>query len=82
MVREGRWKLIRIPTPEGAALELYDLHLDPGETRNLAGERPDVVDSLAARVEEWLKRSETAEGLAPTADQETIEGLRSLGYVQ
>jgi hypothetical protein len=41
----GPWKLHL--WREGAELaELYDLSTDPGETRNLHAERPDVVTAL------------------------------------
>jgi arylsulfatase A-like enzyme len=44
-VRVGPWKLHL--WREGAELaELYDLSTDPGETRNLHAERPDVVTAL------------------------------------
>ena len=35
---------------------LYDLSNDPGETHDLAGERPDRVRRLTAEVEAWLRR--------------------------
>ena len=34
--------------------ELYDLEEDPGETRNLASERPDLVEDLRNRLEQVL----------------------------
>lgn len=62
-LREGNWKLIthlgsggfsrprRVePEPDGPTGQLYDLAEDPGETRNLWLERPEVV----ARLEEKL----------------------------
>jgi arylsulfatase A len=46
-VRFGRWKAIRF-LPRGldprAPVELYDLAADPGETRDLARLRPDLVE--------------------------------------
>ena len=39
----GRFKLIDLPLPE-----LYDLDLDPRETRNLAASQPQVFESLRA----------------------------------
>ena len=58
-LRLGRWKLIeglgsggftkpkRVEPPEGAlAVQLYDLELDPSETRNVAAGHPDVVARL------------------------------------
>lgn len=48
-VRKGQWKLI--PHIEAAAKgkkppELYDLNADPGETKNVAEEHPEVVAQL------------------------------------
>lgn len=43
------WKLIQQP---GGTRELYDLASDPGETKNLAAEKPDIVAKLAA---DWEK---------------------------
>ena len=54
----GKWKAVRLK--KGAALELYDLDADAGETRDVAAQNPGVV----ARVEEYLKgaRTESAAG--------------------
>ncbi|PRY63332.1 arylsulfatase A-like enzyme [Knoellia remsis] len=66
-VRQGRWKL-SFTDPESGEVEalreieraepilglgLFDLVTDPGETRNLAEERPDVVDRLTTAHETW-----------------------------
>lgn len=51
--RLGDWKGVR-PRP-GAPLEVYDLSTDPGESRDLASQRPDVRDRLLA----FLKSSRT-----------------------
>ncbi len=39
--RRGRWKVIL--RPQGKVLELYDLELDPSESRNIADQHPDIV---------------------------------------
>jgi iduronate 2-sulfatase len=41
------WKKIGAPA-NTAILELYDYETDPGETRNLAGDQPEVVSRLRA----------------------------------
>lgn len=59
-VRHGRWKLhIARHGRDGAkdpVLELYDLAADPGETRNVAAEHPDVVALLQKDAENFRRR--------------------------
>lgn len=43
--------------PERAPEELYDLAADPHETRNLAVERPEILQDLRARLERWMKET-------------------------
>lgn len=51
-IRTGRYRLVEWKTPGAPAataeLELYDYKTDPGETKNLASEKPDVVKQLRA----------------------------------
>jgi len=48
MARLGRWKAVRqdLVARPNAAVELYDLEADPGETRDVAAENPRVVAEL------------------------------------
>jgi arylsulfatase A-like enzyme/Flp pilus assembly protein TadD len=66
-------KYIDLPIPE-----LYDLHADPREEHNLAGERPDDVKALKASLNA-LPRGATQTPVAE--DPGTSAQLRSLGYV-
>lgn len=50
-IRRGQWKLIEYF--EGPSFELYDLANDPGESRDLAPSRPDLVRDLAQRLKAW-----------------------------
>jgi arylsulfatase A-like enzyme len=43
-LRRGKWKAVR-PKP-GGKVELYDLEADPGETRDLAATKPELVAEL------------------------------------
>lgn len=52
-MREGNWKLLI--NADGSGSELYDLAADPNETRNLAGEKPEVVGRLTAAALGWRK---------------------------
>jgi arylsulfatase A-like enzyme len=90
-VDAGGWRLILNPTgknpgaPGGpypiAPVELYDLGRDPGERRNLAAARPDIVSALSAEIETWKARNRRRELPPQTIDPATLEELRALGYV-
>ncbi len=71
-------KLIR---GKDAAAALYDLRDDPRETRNLFGAHPAAAE-MTRRLEAWLAAVAPATAEAPTMSPETLERLRSLGYVQ
>ena len=72
--RQG-WKYIEAPTGE-----LYDLEGDPGETQNLASERPRRAAELAAELER--RTGETAQReTRRVRDRAAEERLRSLGYL-
>ncbi len=51
-IRDERYRLVEWKKPGAAAetaeIELYDYESDPVETRNIAGERPDVVERMRA----------------------------------
>jgi Flp pilus assembly protein TadD len=74
-VRSDRYKFIRAPRPE-----LYDLHADPGELRNLAAGSPDVVRELERDLDERVAGRAAAD---PTHAVEADERARleALGYL-
>lgn len=72
--RDGGYKLIRAPKPE-----LYDLAADPGETHNRIAAEPERARRMNAALDAALAQETTS---AQAADPETVERLRSLGYVQ
>lgn len=72
VIAEGT-KFVDLPVPE-----LYDLPRDPGETRNLAGERPELLRRLARRLP---AESELGDARRPDATPEEVARLRSLGYL-
>ena len=66
-IRHGRWKLIVYH--DGPRVELYDLHGDIGETRDLALERPDMVEPML----QMLRRVAVGTGLQMSIDTATGE---------
>ena len=85
MARDGRWKLIRIPTTDGIRWELYDLVNDPAERIDVSSSRPAIVERLRAELEGWIATiplQAGGTGEPGEEDEATRERLRSLGYVE
>jgi arylsulfatase A-like enzyme len=89
-VRWGTLKLIANEEPDvpsAARFELYDLARDPGETRNVASERPEAVEYLwmesrALRSLEEALRARVGGGRKVELSPQDREALRALGYVE
>ena len=74
-----RWKYVH---HEAAPDQLFDLHADPLETRDVLAEYPDVAAELGARVREVVARRPAPDNLREVeADPELLEALEALGYV-
>ncbi len=78
-LRNGLLHFISAPRPE-----LFEILEDPGQTRNLAPDRPGQVRQLQSRLDQVVADfgSEAAEAAAPeTLDEETRAQLAALGYL-
>ena len=77
---DARYKLVLYTHGE---MELYDLEGDPGETRNLAGERADVAAQMRVRLESYVDKIVPVVGPRhrEKLDHEVLKRLRALGYV-
>jgi len=76
-LRVGEWKLIDAPKPE-----LYDLRKDQREATSLIERKPAVAGRLAADLREMIRELASGAVIEPrTPDRETVERLRSLGYL-
>ncbi len=80
-ITDERWGAIRtLAAPEGtdAGLEIYDLHDDAGERRNLVEQSPILAAYATLRLRELLARREAP---GPAVDRRQLDRLRALGYV-
>jgi arylsulfatase A-like enzyme/tetratricopeptide (TPR) repeat protein len=75
-VVDGGFKLVAAPEPE-----LYDLRLDPGETRNLAAADRGRRRRLGDLLESILSSSPAPEAAGETPTAEDRRHLRALGYL-
>ncbi|MBL6831489.1 MAG: sulfatase-like hydrolase/transferase, partial [Pirellulales bacterium] len=89
--RSGPWKLLlcrgsggwSAPNEKAAAkaaapaIQLYDMHSDLGEQRNLADERPEVVAELLASLKRDVTAGRSTAGRETTNDVTTIELWKS-----
>lgn len=73
-LRRGTMKYIDAPRPE-----LYDLNADPGESRNLVEEEPELARSMREELLERIDRNPTSVTPSPV-DAEARRRLESLGY--
>lgn len=82
--RTPEWKLILALEPDfhfKPPVELYNLLTDPGETRNLADDHPDVAAFLRGRMEAWIARREAETGLPnPMYNQPGWHGCEGIDY--
>jgi hypothetical protein len=54
-MRQGNWKIVWSPIPVGrSSWELFDIDQDPGETRNLSSEEPEVLQRLVRRWDDYV----------------------------
>lgn len=81
-LRTADWKLV-VDHADGS-VELYDLHSDPGEHRDVSAERPEIAERLAAQLIESAGplREPEDEALLPAGGPELEEALRRLGYLE
>jgi arylsulfatase A-like enzyme/Flp pilus assembly protein TadD len=68
-----RWKVVL-----SSEAELYDVTADPGESRNLASQKPALVEGARKRLMELHSAKAGAAGAVPS---DAAERLRTLGYV-
>jgi arylsulfatase A-like enzyme len=61
--------------------ELYMLHEDPSETRNVVEEHPELAEQLRLRLEPLLNAKDQR-GVFVDRDPELMDALRRLGYIR
>lgn len=79
-IRYGGWKYVEMDEPPGSE-ELYDLSADPGEVRNLVAAEPDKAAELRGLLRAWDASVPVVRSGDYELDQESIEALRTLGYI-
>ncbi len=72
----NEWKYIESSKPE-----LYDLQADPGESRNVLEEHPEIASELARRLDALSRSFRTLEPAPAVLDQAALRRLRALGYL-
>lgn len=78
--RRGRYKSVRHRGDGPSAL--FDLEADPGETRDVAADHPEVVRAHRERVAELTRQLGTRRGADAEMSEDDAERLRALGYLE
>jgi arylsulfatase A-like enzyme len=86
---DADWKLIYRDKAKAVGLskvELYDRRSDRGETHNVAAQNPGEVDRMTTEIGKWIDtqkqiRRVLGQGAKAALDQQTVQQLRSLGYL-
>ena len=86
---ERNWKLIYREKGKEVGLsrvELYDRRSDRTETKNVADAHPEDVERMMTELGKWVDaqkqiRAVLGKGARSTLDQQTLDQLRSLGYI-
>jgi arylsulfatase A-like enzyme len=76
----GRWKSAL--RRDDGSLTLFDLERDPGETRDVAAEHPDVVEAHRRRVDELGEALSARRAVVERLSEEDRERLQALGYLE
>jgi len=74
-VVRGQWKLCEV----AGELQLFDLSSDPGETRDLSGERPELILELGALLPEHMLLAAPT-GMPARGSAAVEQELKQLGY--
>lgn len=77
-VYDGTHKLV--VSSKGEA-KLFDLSTDPGETRDLYDQNPDLAQALGQRLAEWLLAFPSTDREDVRLDRRTLRNLGALGYL-
>lgn len=86
---DGKWKLIYRLNGKSVGLnrvELYDHRTDRGDAVNVAEQNSQQTERMVTEIGQWMDqqkqiRSVLGRGAKATVDQETMQKLRSLGYL-
>ena len=78
---DGDYRLIHEAKSPEDGTELYDRSRDPTEQRNIAEQRPEVVEALRPKLEGYLSAERALEPPKVHLDEMRKQQLRALGYV-
>lgn len=79
VLRTERYKLLS--NEHTGETMLFDLVEDPGETRNLAAEEPEILRELVAEKDAWLETLPVSAEEVRRLSREEVERLEALGYL-
>jgi arylsulfatase A-like enzyme len=78
---DSAWKYIRRVDSKGVTSRLYNWHDDPHELNDRTADYPVLANLLAVEIQRQLAASTPPGAAEATPDEEVLDNLRALGYV-
>jgi len=82
-IRTSEFKYFRDIKEPMKMIHLYNLKLDPNETKNIAGESPNIIEKMEQKLQEIIstKNNEQNQSMKPEDVKKVEKELRKLGYL-
>lgn len=81
-LRDEQFKMVYVPHEQTEEWRLFDLKTDPGETKDVASQYPEVTAKMKGQLLQWIKEDAMSNhSIESPLSPEARDELKALGYV-